>query len=221
MELTKSYEYFQPEKVTERIHIIGCGSVGGTVAELLVRMGLKKITLYDFDTVCAHNLVNQIYRAKDIGQNKATALAEILKEIEPSLDLKVKTQGWNGQRLSGYVFLCADSMKVRRQVVEQNFDNLAIRAMFDFRTSLESAQNYAADWQYYKNKKDFLGTMQFTDEEAAEETPTSACGITLGVAPTVRGICTMGVANFLNWVRKGELKKQIVFNVFGMDLFAV
>ena len=51
LNLSKSYDFFKPEDCTERIHIIGCGSVGSTVAELLARFGLTKLTLYDFDTV--------------------------------------------------------------------------------------------------------------------------------------------------------------------------
>ena len=43
MDLSKSYEYFQPEKVDARIHMIGCGSVGATIAENLVRLGLTNI----------------------------------------------------------------------------------------------------------------------------------------------------------------------------------
>ena len=46
IDLSKSYEYFQPEKVDCRIHIVGCGSVGATVAELLVRLGLTNIALW-------------------------------------------------------------------------------------------------------------------------------------------------------------------------------
>ena len=37
MDLSKSYDYFQPEKQDDRIHIIGCGSVGSTVASMLAR----------------------------------------------------------------------------------------------------------------------------------------------------------------------------------------
>ena len=60
MDLSKSYEFFQPEKVTERIHIVGCGSVGSTIAENIARCGIKKMTLWDFDKVEAHNIVNQM-----------------------------------------------------------------------------------------------------------------------------------------------------------------
>ena len=59
MDLNKSREFFDPNKVKGRCHIIGCGSIGSHVAELLARYGIKKLTLYDFDVVEPHNLVNQ------------------------------------------------------------------------------------------------------------------------------------------------------------------
>ena len=37
MDLSKSYDFFQPSMTDGRIHIIGCGSVGSALAELLVR----------------------------------------------------------------------------------------------------------------------------------------------------------------------------------------
>ena len=40
MNLAKSYEVFQPEKVQDRIYIIGCGAGGSTVAEMLARYPL-------------------------------------------------------------------------------------------------------------------------------------------------------------------------------------
>jgi len=62
LNLAKSYDFFKPEEVKERIHIIGCGSVGSAVAELLARFGLTKLTLYDFDKVEPKNLANQLFR---------------------------------------------------------------------------------------------------------------------------------------------------------------
>ena len=176
IDLSKSYEFFQPEKEDARINIVGCGSVGSTIAVLLARAGVTKMTLWDFDMVEPHNLANQMFRQCDVGKLKTEALADILAEINPDIrdDLQLKSDGWNGQQLSGYVFLCVDSIELRREIVEKFFDSPYIRAMFDFRTRLTDAQHYAADWSDYKKKKNFLSTMEFSHEEAAEETPEDA-----------------------------------------------
>ena len=77
LNLAKSYDFFKPEFCRERIHIIGCGSVGSTLAELLARFGLTNFALYDFDTVEPHNLANQMFRIEHIGMPKVDALALI------------------------------------------------------------------------------------------------------------------------------------------------
>ena len=222
MDLSKSYEYFQPEKVDSRIHIVGCGSVGATIAENLIRLGLTNITLWDMDVVSPHNLANQIFRQQDIGRPKVEALYDILFELNPEVkdSIKLCPDGWNGQRLSGYVFLCVDNIELRRQIVEKHFNNPYIKAMLDFRTLLEAAQHYAADWSDRKMKEDFLNSMNFSHDEAKSETPVSACGVTLGVAPTVRAICALGVANFVNYIKGNGLKKLIILDVFNFDLLA-
>lgn len=220
MDLSKSYEYFQPENVSKKINIIGCGSVGATVAENLVRLGLTNIALWDMDAVSPHNLANQIFRNKDIGRGKVDALSDILLEINPDLQLKLHGDGWDGQKLSGYVILAVDNIELRKRIVEQHINNPYVVAMFDFRTALESAQHYAADWSDPKMKDDFLNSMNFSHEEVMEDTPVSACGVTLGVVPTVRTICSLGVANFVNYIRGRGLKKLIICDSFQFTLDA-
>ena len=222
MDLSKSYEYFQPEKNDDRIHIIGCGSVGSTVAEMLARSGITKFALWDFDIVEPHNLANQMFRQKDIHRPKVEALLDMLCEINPDIaeNTILKPDGWKKQQLSGYVFLCVDNIDLRREIVEIHFDNPYIKAMFDFRTRLEDAQHYAADWSDYKMKKDFLNSMNFSHDEAKEETPVSACNVTLSVCPTVRIICAYGVANFMNFWNRKPLKKLILTDAFGFMLDA-
>jgi hypothetical protein len=214
MDLSKSYEYFQPDTVREPLNIVGCGSVGATVAEHLVRLGLTNITLWDMDVVDPHNLTNQIFRHKDIGHPKVEALADILTDINPDIKdkLKLYPKGWSGQQLSGYVFLCVDNIELRRQIVEKHMNNPYIKAMFDFRTRLEDAQHYAADWRDRDMKKNLLSSMEFSHEEAMEETPVSACGVTLGVVTTVRAICALGVINFISFVRGHGIRKLINFD---------
>lgn len=222
MDLSKCYEYFQPEKMDARVHIIGCGSVGSTVAENLARSGVTKFTLWDFDIVEPHNLANQMFRQKDIGTTKVDALLDILCEINPDIkdDTKLQAEGWKGQQLNGFVFLCVDNIDLRMEIVQKHMDSPYIKAMFDFRTRLEDAQHYAADWSDFKMKKDFLASMNFSHDEAKEETPVSACNVTLSVCPTVRIICAYGVANFMNFWNGKPIKKLILADSFNFVLDA-
>lgn len=222
MNLSKSYEFFKPDMLDSRIHIIGCGAIGSTVAENLVRFGITKITLYDFDTVEAHNIANQMFRQTDIGKMKVDALAEYLTEINPECadDLKLVKDGWTGQRLSGYVFLCVDNIDLRREIATFCKDNPYVKGMFDFRMRLTDAQHYAADWSDKKMVEDFLNTMAFSHEEAKAETPVSACNITLSVVPTVRTIVAYGVSNFINFVKGGPIRKMILVDAFDYCLDA-
>ena len=214
MNLAKSYEFFNPNQFNDVIHIIGCGSVGSTVAELLARFGLTNIYLYDFDVVEEHNLVNQMFTTKDLYKLKTQQTFEHMKEINPDIEVKLFDEGWNGQRLSGYIFLCVDNIDLRRKIVNENKFNDTIKAVFDFRTGLTDAQHYAANWSKYEDKKALLATMNFSHEEASQAVPMSACHVALCVAPTVRMVSNVGVCNFINFAKGQELKKAIIMDAF-------
>ena len=222
MDLSKSYEFFNPDKDDARLHIIGCGSVGSTLAENLARCGVTKMSLWDFDNVEPHNICNQMFRQQDVGKLKVEALKDILTDINPEIGdkLELHPEGWQGKTLSGYIFLCVDNIDLRRKIVEQHMDSPYVKAVFDFRTVLESAQHYAADWSNFKMKRDLLNSMQFSHEEAKEEAPVSACGVTLGVATTVRLICALGVDNYINFVKGNGIKKFIMIDGFNFVLDA-
>ena len=216
IDLTKQYEFFKPELVDKRVHIIGCGSVGSTIAENLVRCGISNLTLYDFDKVEAHNITNQMFRYGDIGSLKVDALKEILVEIDPAAKSTIKTNssGWNGEMLSGYVFLACDSIEVRKKFVEEQKNNMTIKAVFDIRTMITGAQHYAADWRNIKMKEDLLESMNFTHEEARVETPVSACGVTLGIVTTVRLISALAINNLINFVKGNNIWKFVQIDGF-------
>lgn len=222
IDLSKSYEYFKPESCKEKINIVGCGSVGATVAENLARLGLKNFVLWDFDTVSPHNIANQIFRAKDVGTKKVDALLDILKEIDPEIEqfVELKPEGWHGEMMTGYIILAVDSIEIRKQIVNAHMYSMMVKAVFDYRTLLESAQHYAADWSIMKHRQNLLNSMDFTDEEAADTTPVSACGFVLGVNPTVRFICAAGVANFVNFVNGKGLKLFISADPFAASILA-
>ena len=222
MDLSKSYEFFKPEVCRERIHIIGCGAIGSTVAENLARFGLTKITLYDFDTVEPHNIANQMFTQEDVGKPKVEAVAAYLEKINPEIkeNMILMPKGYTNQKLSGYVFLCVDNIDLRRQIAQSCVGNPFIKGMFDFRMRLTDAQHYAAAWNDEKMVESFLKSMAFSHEEAKKETPVSACNITLSVAPTVRMIVAAGVSNFINFVKGGSLRKLILADAFNYSIDA-
>ena len=65
-----------------------------------------------------------------------------------------------------------------------------------------------------------IRSMDFTHEEAKASTPVTACNVEMGVAPTVRIICSYGVSNFMNFIRKKELKKIVTIDAFNFDIDA-
>ena len=221
MVLTKSIEYFDPVNVKGKCHIIGCGSVGSTVAALLARLGVTKFVLYDFDRVEAHNLANQMFIHKDIKTEKVDAVKRIITEINPDAEptIEICREGYNDQKLNGYVFLCVDNIDLRREICQKHRMNRMIKAVFDFRTRLEDAQHYAANWADMKQIDNLIKTMDFSHDEAHAATPVTACGTELGVAPTVWVVCSLGVCNFMNFIRGVPLKNIVVCNPFAMDIF--
>lgn len=216
MNTNKFYDFFQPDQVQERIHIIGCGAIGSLLGDTLARMGLTKITLYDFDTVESHNIANQVYTENDLNKPKVQALRERMLTINPDMsnDLVIQPNGYSNQRLSGYVFLCVDNIDLRRTIVEKYQFDPYIKAMFDFRMRLTDAQHFAADWADRKAVQSLLNSMQFKSEEAKQDTPVSACNLALSVIPAVWMIVSCGVANFMNFIKSGQYKKIIYTDAF-------
>lgn len=224
MNLIRQEEFFSPIKVTDEIHIIGIGAIGSHIAEMLVRMGLSNIHLYDFDTVDEHNIPNQLYHEYAIGVTKChalkTELIGINSDAEPNIKMHEKGYILERTKLSGYVFLCVDSISLRKAIVKEHEFNPMIKALFDFRMGLEDAQHYAADWKDRKQVEDLLASMNFTDAEAKEAMPTTACGSALCVLPTIRVITSYGIANWVNFIKTGKLKKVILANAFNFENMA-
>ncbi len=81
-----------PEQYTlfqSHVIIVGCGGLGGFVAEMLTRIGVGHLTLIDGDVFEEHNLNRQNFSSiHTLGDNKANVLAEKLHEINPSLHVK-------------------------------------------------------------------------------------------------------------------------------------
>jgi len=70
--------------------ILGCGGLGGYIAELLCRSGVGKISLVDGDRFEESNLNRQLYALpENLGQSKAEIAAQRLHAIDPKTEIKI------------------------------------------------------------------------------------------------------------------------------------
>jgi hypothetical protein len=71
-----------------RVLIAGCGSGGGSVALQLVMSGFRNFTLLDRDTLGPENVIRHVCGRSFIGRRKVDALAEVLRDRNPSVNVK-------------------------------------------------------------------------------------------------------------------------------------
>ncbi|MBQ2259010.1 MAG: tRNA threonylcarbamoyladenosine dehydratase [Spirochaetales bacterium] len=68
------------------VAVAGVGAVGGFAAEALVRSGIGRIKILDFDTISETNINRQIIAThKTVGRLKTEVMEERLKDINPDL----------------------------------------------------------------------------------------------------------------------------------------
>jgi tRNA A37 threonylcarbamoyladenosine dehydratase len=75
------------------VAIFGIGGVGSFTTEALVRAGVGKVTLIDYDTIDITNLNRQIHALEGtVGLLKVEVMAERLKEINPDVDVVIMAE---------------------------------------------------------------------------------------------------------------------------------
>jgi tRNA A37 threonylcarbamoyladenosine dehydratase len=83
--------------------VFGLGGVGGWCAEALVRSGIQKIGIVDFDKIEESNINRQIIATtKTLGQAKADVFKERILEINPNCKVKSWEQKFTKENAKDY-----------------------------------------------------------------------------------------------------------------------
>ena len=86
---SKELETIQDQKIM----IVGLGGLGGHIADNLVRLGVKRLMLVDFDVFEESNLNRQLYSAhNNLGEYKVDVLKEELHKINPECSIHVSIE---------------------------------------------------------------------------------------------------------------------------------
>ncbi len=107
-----------------RVAVVGMGGVGSWVVEALARSAIGHLTLIDADDICVSNTNRQLPAlAGQYGRNKAVAMAERCRAINPDIDVEAVED-----------FLTVSNMQA---LLDRDFD-LVIDACDSFRVKVET-----------------------------------------------------------------------------------
>jgi len=82
----------QKKILTSKVLIVGVGGLGSSAAEFLVRSGIGKLGIVDYDKVSLSNLHRQsLYETSDVKKSKVQVVKKKLNRINPNT--KVQTYG--------------------------------------------------------------------------------------------------------------------------------
>lgn len=89
----------QLKLLNSHVSIIGCGGLGGHVAEILTRIGIGRLTLIDFDVFEEHNLNRQNFsNYESLGEEKVFVVKKALEKINPALHVEAIVKKFNPKK---------------------------------------------------------------------------------------------------------------------------
>ena len=80
------------------ITVVGVGGVGSAAAEALVRSGVGRLILVDYDRICVTNVNRQVHAMKGtLGKSKVEVMAERLRLINPDATIEARAEFYSAE----------------------------------------------------------------------------------------------------------------------------
>lgn len=119
--ITEDEQYQLSQK---SVCVVGCGGLGGTVIENLVRMGVGSLTVVDGDVFDESNLNRQVLsNEKNLGLSKALEAAKQMNEINSTVKINPIYKMLNEKNVSDII--------VGHDVVVDALDNVSARIVLE------------------------------------------------------------------------------------------
>lgn len=105
-----------PKELDFPILLIGAGGIGSWTALALIKIGCSNLTVVDHDTVGEENIPSQFYKPEQIGQPKAEALAQNIKELTGTEITPIVSKVNMGPHFFDVIISAVDSMETRKDI---------------------------------------------------------------------------------------------------------
>ena len=110
-----------------RIIVFGVGGVGGAVVEMLVRSGIQRVGIVDFDTISVSNINRQVVaNLTNVGELKVDEFEKKIKTLNPNakvekLALKLDENTINEIDFSQYDYIvdCVDDVNAKKLLIKK------------------------------------------------------------------------------------------------------
>jgi len=215
IDISRHKELFNPETFLHPITIIGAGATGSWLTLALAKLGIKDITVYDFDIVEEHNIANQAFLIQsphgrewsDVGRAKVKALRDLV-QWSAGTTITIHNEPFTNQRLSGIVFLMVDSMKTRKEIWEASIKmKTSVVHLIEPRMGLDVGRIYNVSPCNLEHIKQYENT--YYNDDVAE---VSACGNSMTVISSALGIASWCARQLINFHNNIELDNEILID---------
>ena len=209
MDYIRQIEVIDPDTFNTPVHVIGAGATGSWLVLMLTKMGIKDITVWDFDEIEEHNIPNQAFGRHEVGKSKASAIKRLARLLGGT-NIKSKCEKVDGtQHLAGIVFMLTDTMESRKEIYEKAIKlNPAVKLLIETRMDYNGGRIYTIDPSNLNHIKEYEKEF-YTDEESS----ISACGASQTIVATAIDISAHAVWNLINWHNETENYNEILLDV--------
>jgi molybdopterin-synthase adenylyltransferase len=200
------------------VAVVGVGAIGSILAQVLVQLGVRHLTLIDPDEVDTLNLSTQGFYEREIGKLKVAAVADRIAAI----DSRAKVSTWalrcedlnhgpEGIPDGAVVSACVDSMKTRRRIF-RDFRQGDSPLFLDGRMAAESLRVFCIDRSPEAMR---LYDQSFFPEHMAHHEACTARSTIYCACLAAAILC----AQFKRWAMGQDPEPHIQFDILAMDCF--
>lgn len=192
------------------VHIIGAGAIGSFTALALAKMGVERISVWDYDEVGIENVSCQLYGAPFLGAKKVTALHDITSYLSETklVGMHMKVSAEHVPSLSGIVILAVDTMKARKEIAQAISEvGVNVRLVVDPRMGAEKYNQYTYR-PHTNGYKEYLEHFMYDDSVVAE--PACTAKATIYTAMLAAGMICKTVKNY---IMKQPYPKNVMWDI--------
>lgn len=193
-----------------RCMVIGLGAVGRQVALQLAAIGIRELSLVDFDKVELTNVTTQGYRLDQLEKYKVDATGDDIQQLDDSIRLRWHHDRWRpATGIDPAVFCCVDSIDARSAI--WNFTQREPPQFWcDARMLGETIRVLSA---VKTEQREYYRTTLFPQSEAQAGRCTARS--TIYAASIAAGLM---VQQFTRWLRYIDTDTDLMLNLLSSEL---